>query len=534
MSTLSIEQMYQNMIEAEGTSDLFSELDQYIMAKTDSFDSSRYNPDDTEEFLTSKEVVKNKELMEEQLGIHVQPDHEVEETAHFKIYNKQRKHVYTETEMKKIRESCVSTIVHDYSEKDFFHMTDEERAENDMLSEIGVKLGSLKRTYRKVDQYVEAMRVVVQAWELLEKAGNFAMSPDDFFKLVSEGIVYSNRIIMPKLKRFDQYNLDLIVKYISNPNLDPKDLVPVKEEPQEFDLFDDFYVDIEGLMENNIMVEVYYTEFIEQKKDEYKKKHNIPLDQDIPDDDSIPKDERFNESDYREDAITYIQDHVIMDEMERLLPPEDIQTILNSDETPPEMKIEMVKRRWIKGYDKRTFSTKHKYHGKKKERDIIIGMHDLLNQIQNNPKNHDDDVTKSYMITHSMFDASKPEKDFWDDLYYTGSWKDDNAYYLYELALQEKFMNSHPPKESYITYREQAVNRFFNILERQGVNTVELRRKMNCTDQDNKIKESNRSKKENRKIEEAVFKRVIALNESSKFKKLTAKAEKALNDFNNN
>lgn len=529
-----IERMYANMLEAEGTGNLFNELDDYILQRTTDT-LANYDPDDGEEFMTSEDVVKNKQLMEEQLGIHVQPEHEIEETAHFKIYNKPREHKYTEKEMEQIRQSCMSTIVHDFSDHDFFHMTDEERAENDMLAEVGMKLGTLKRTYRKVDQYIEAMRVVVQAWELLEREGNFAHTSEEFFKLVSEGKIFSNRIIMPKLKRFDQYNLDLIVRYISNPELDPKDLVPAKEEKKDFDLFDDFYVDIEELMKDNMLVEVYYNEFMDEKRQEYKKAHNLPLDQDIPDDDSIPEEERFDEGEYREDAIEYVQDHVIMDEMERLLSPEEIDYIMNHSEELPDMRIEMVKRRWIKGYDQRIFSSsKKKYKGKKSEKEIVIGMHDMLNQIQNNPKNHAEDVTKSYMITHNMFDASKPEKDFWDDLYFDGSWKDDNAVYLYDLAIQEKLMNTTPPKESYMTYGEQMLNQFFNILEKQGVNTVELRRRMNCTDEDNKIKESQRSKKENRKIEEAVLKRVIALNENDKFKKLSAKAEKALNNFNNN
>ena len=175
----------------------------------DSYSDSSDNYDDSESFMTSKDLVEQKEKIEKQnpnINIPIiSPD--IEEEVHFKRYTKKRAHKYTESEMKAIRESCVSTIVHDYGERDIYHLSDEERRKNDMLAELSMKLSGVKRVYRKVNEYVEAMRIVVEAWQLLEK-NNYIHTRDEFFDLVADGTIVSSRIVMPKLKKSDQYNMD--------------------------------------------------------------------------------------------------------------------------------------------------------------------------------------------------------------------------------------------------------------------------------------------------------------------------------------
>ena len=217
-------------------------LDGNVYMGGDIYDQFVDEYDDTESFITSKEIVENKEKIEKSgisIDIPIEPA-DIEEEVHFKRYTKKRAHKYTESEMKAIRESCVSTIVHDYGERDIYHISDEERRKNDMLADLSMRLSTVKRVYNKVDQYIEAMRVVVEAWELLEK-NNYIHTKDEFFEMVAEGTIISNRIIMPKLKKADRYNMDTIIMYISNPELDAKDLLPKKNTVRDnwYDQFDD-------------------------------------------------------------------------------------------------------------------------------------------------------------------------------------------------------------------------------------------------------------------------------------------------------
>lgn len=200
--------------------------------------------EETESFFDSEDIAKAEEKKAEVGGRNgVNPD--IEESlvsSHFKRYTKRHEHKYTEQEMEEIRKGCETTIVHDYSEHDEYHMSDEERSERDLLKELAVELGSLRKTYRQVNQYIRAMRIVVKAWELLERKENFLHSKEEFFKMVGDGRIYSNRIIMPVFTRMKNYDIDVIIKYISNPELNPDDLMPQVNEQSQYD---DWYSDPE-------------------------------------------------------------------------------------------------------------------------------------------------------------------------------------------------------------------------------------------------------------------------------------------------
>ena len=224
MDELSLQKMYDDLLEREA-------LDSSIMSMSKGL--RKFDPEDAEVFVTSKEIAKSKREAEEPFSS--RRHHEPPEVIHFKKYSSRRIHKYTEKEMEAIRASCVNSIVHDYGTFDWYHVSDEERAKHDELAEISLKLAKLKRTYRRVDQYIEAMRVVFQAWEILSNL-NFVHTKEEFFKMVSKGNIVSNRIIMPKLKSRSNYNMDMIIGYISNPSLDVSHLAPKIEK------FDDLYL----------------------------------------------------------------------------------------------------------------------------------------------------------------------------------------------------------------------------------------------------------------------------------------------------
>lgn len=456
------------------------------MATDDNVDDTRflgkdyeYDEDDSEDFLTSKEIVQIKEKEKEKdifKDGRRNGDGIIEERLDFKRYTKRHQHKYTDKEMADIRSSCERTIVHDYGEHDIYHLSDEERKENDMLAEISLKLACLKRTYRKVDQYIEAMRTVMQAWNILEKY-NFIHTREEFYEMIAEGRIVSNRIIMPKLKRMDQYNIDKIIQYISNPELDPQDLVPQKDTTIEDDS--------------------WYDEFLSDEEIEEK----------------------------------------VRDEKERLLSLDDMEYIVLNDNDPPEIKTQRMKNKYIKGYDnsRRLYGRNKKSKLSKKDRYIAKNLHDILNKIQNDPSLNRDYMSynRSYLVTNSMFTVEEKEEDVFDNVKFEGSWADKNAVELYDIALREELLKQHPAREKYLTFADRELQRFWKLLEDNGFNTIDLRSKVdkgyNGSSDSSRV--SKEERKENEKMEASIIQRITKLNGDAKFKKLVSKAEKSIENY---
>lgn len=506
----SIEDMYKSIID--GTS-LFEEYNSLLMDYP-----SMDDDDEMETFLTEDDIEKNKKKLEREKNdiYDIQPgDGTIEEDVHFKRYTKRREHKYTEKEMEEIRNSCEATIVHDYGEYDIYHMSEEDRKKNDMLSEISIKLGKLKRTYSRVDEYIEAMRTVFEAWDLLEKS-NYIHTKDEFYEMIREGHIVSNRIIMPKLRKIDSYNIDLIIQYISNPELNPKDLVPLNRNAEN----EQIRLELEQIYEN------YKKEYRSEHDEEYKSQFT---------------EEELEENDYNiekhldMEAHRYAIDRMEEDDMVRLLSPDETQYMIDNISDPEEIKVENINRKMIKNYDKRsTFNYRKKNRKKRKNNKnnkyVIENLHDILNKIQMNTSTNRS-VTRSYMLTHNMFNYEQKEETVWDLIpYFDGSWADENAAILYDINLREELLNLCPEGSNrYTSYGDLELRNFFKILENNGINTVDLRTKINGSQKYNEDKEQKERKKENKKIENAIIQRITNLNSNPKFKKLVNKAEKALN-----
>jgi hypothetical protein len=429
---------------------------------------SKDDEDDVETFITSEDLVKRKELLKNRKELKgdmiKEEDKDDAEGLHCKLYSKVRVHKYTETEMKMIRESCLATVVHDYDEFDIYHLSDEERNKNDLLEEIAPRLYTLKRTYRKIDKFIEAMRIVYEAWNILER-NNYVHTREEFFELVSSGKIISNRIIMPKMKGLNKYNLDALTTYISNPELDLSHLV---KEEKELD---------------------------EEKYSFYRNK----------------------EGNDKEDL-----------EEKRVLTQEEIKAIDYFKEHPDEivkMKISGIKRKWIKGYDNRNVKRKKENKRNKSKRESLSL---ILNKFQNSIYYKQ---RGSYFVTNSMFDVDEEDNNMWDDLYFSGSWADDEEVALYDLAVREEMLKQRPPRERYLTYGDKEMEKFFNTLEDNGINTLEFRRRMGESEGTLLEKREKMSNKDNKKIEAAVLQRIIKLNQNTKFKRLIKKAEDALVEY---
>lgn len=431
------------------------------------------NEDDSEEFITGAELAKmnNNPNFDINAPKGVNKD-DIEESVHFKRYSKRREHKFTEKEMEEIRNSCRNTIVHDYSEHDIYHMSDEEREKADSLRSISMKVASLKRIYRKPDQYIEAMRIYVDAWQVLEKEENFLYSKSEFFKMVHDGRIYSNRLIKPELKGATKIDDETLILYLSNPQLDSKDFV------------------------------------IKQEK--------------VYDDWSGWDDEEDDETEE--------------EKMQRLLSPEEIEWLTKYSDNPPPIEVKPIKKKYIKSYLSGEYNKRGRKKKKNKmskyEKYSMKNLHTLLRKIESNPNNRDYSQ-RSHMLTNSMFVLPEREKTFWDDLFYDGSWADKYGCELFDIYVNELIMEQRIPGSTYITYGDRSLSLIFKDLEESGNNVLNLRRVMNKDVEYRQDEEVRESKKKNLKREKAIYNRILNLTQSDKFKKTVEKVNKKAEIENN-
>ena len=201
------------------------------------YDNDRriFEPDEEiETFFTEEEMYNEKNgIKDNKDEIKFNPvTGEIEETVYFHRRKKVTVKKYTEKELSNMREECKYTLIHDFAENDIYHVSDEERLKNDELAEIAIKIKGLRKGYRKVEQYIEAMRVAYQAWEILAKKYSLIYSRKDFFEGLSSGELSYDGFAVPTLRGIKNYNPKILAEYIQNVDLDPMELVKV--DPREF------------------------------------------------------------------------------------------------------------------------------------------------------------------------------------------------------------------------------------------------------------------------------------------------------------
>lgn len=428
------------------------------------------NDDEIELFVTSEDKAREAKLREEldhrdhRPGAYRQP----EESVYFRYTDKKRVRKYTDEEMARLREGARRVIVHDYGELDFYHLTDEERERNDQLASISLKLGNLKRIYRSVDKYIEAMRVVYQAWSILAENSPLH-TREEFFEYVAKGIIVSNRILTPKLKGITGYNEDLLLQYVSNPTLDPKDLLP----KQLSDRDDYYYADVE---EQKFEMDC----LLSPKEIEYVVRH-----------DDLPDEERI------------------------VLP------------------VKPIKRKFLKAYDdQQGLGRRKRKRGMKKiDRDLQPDMTAILKRLVKADADRDPYATmSSFNSLTDVFDASK-RKTVWDQVPYAGSWQDDEEVELYELAVSEELMREPIPGGGGITAADRENQIFYRTMESMGISTVDWRRDSTQGGGTYLQEKARRSRKQNRKLERKIINRLGEMQVDPKFKKLIKRSEKSLMDY---
>lgn len=433
-------------------------------------------PDDDNElelFATSEDIERERERIAKELE--GKPGSRIiqapEETVYFRRYNGELRQIrYTEAELQSFREGCRAVLVHDYAENDYYHISDEERAKNDKLAVLAMKLGGLKSLYRRVDEYIMAMRVVYEAWSILADTDPL-FTRDEFFERVADGRITSPRIPKPTLKGIDKYNQDLLFQYIANPKLDPKDLLP----PSDDDLYNNDYL--------------------------------------------------YGESDEEWNLETM-----------RLLDYDEIEAVRYYEKGDPNYNIpvQTVKKKYMKVYrDSLDYGIgkKKKNKFKKGEKKFAKSTIAMLKKIQGNQNR------RSYLSGGvydfgftDIFAEREREKTVYEKIPYRGSFRNNDALWLYNLTVDTEKMSMPTKTNPHKTYGDVRWERFFRDLEESGVNTISLQRMLDevrypkMDPRQNQL-DQKREHKQNRKVEKKIINRIIALSDNPKFKKLIKKTE---------
>lgn len=136
-------------------------------------------------------------------------------------------------EMEKLRESYSHSIVQDFD--DNYHLTREEREQQQELFGKFIALKKRRKKIRKIDQYVETHRLCMDILNDVAES-NGVYSPERFKKLVLSGKITVNGLVFPKLqgKARKQMNWDYITEnYIEDTTKDPKELLR-EDESEDF------------------------------------------------------------------------------------------------------------------------------------------------------------------------------------------------------------------------------------------------------------------------------------------------------------
>ena len=106
-----------------------------------------------------------------------------------------------------------------------------------------------------------------------------------------------------------------------------------------------------------------------------------------------------------------------------------------------------------------------------------------------------------------------------------GSWANDDDVWLYEQRMEAAILSAPSQRRRYLSNGDEKLEEFFNTLERNGMDVLELRRNIGFEETDNRIAEK-RKAKENKKKEARLLARIDKMQSDEKFKAFVKKYNK--------
>ena len=146
-----------------------------------------------------------------------------------------KEEIIAERNREKIEKDYESVVVHDFG--DDYHLSEEEKAEKFQYYEAFKKLRRCKKKYRKLPEYIKAMRLCMETLDIIAN-NNGVYPPDKFKKMVAKKTIKVYGLDFPKYIGKDRksVNWEFVAEAIADPNV-PLSLFE-KNEEESFDIDD--------------------------------------------------------------------------------------------------------------------------------------------------------------------------------------------------------------------------------------------------------------------------------------------------------
>lgn len=185
-----------------------------------------------------------------------------------------------EKRIEQMRKDYDCVVVRDFGDE--YHLSEEEREEKNRFYKAFRKFSKYKHKYRKLDEFVEAMREALKCLDFVAE-NNGIYAPEEFKKLFYRDKIYINGLIFPKYngKNKKSVSWDYVTEFILS-DRDPKEILPSKEE----NIYSEEELDD---LETQLFTEEELERMIKPETEEEMIKHNMFFDvsEQDPGDDNV-------------------------------------------------------------------------------------------------------------------------------------------------------------------------------------------------------------------------------------------------------
>ena len=133
-----------------------------------------------------------------------------------------------ERRIKQFLEEYETVVVNEFGDE--YHLSEEERIEMNKFYEAFKTFNKCKHKYRKLDEYVAAMREALKCLDFVAENNGF-YSPEKFKALFLKGKIYVNGLVFPELKGRERKNIswEYLTEFILS-DTDPSEVLPKNKE----------------------------------------------------------------------------------------------------------------------------------------------------------------------------------------------------------------------------------------------------------------------------------------------------------------
>ena len=135
-----------------------------------------------------------------------------------------------EKRIQQMKEEYDCVVVHDFGDE--YHLSEEERIAKNKFYEAFKRFSKCKHKYRKLDQYIVAMREALKCLDFVAE-NNGVYSPEEFKKMFFRNKIYINGLVFPEFKGREkkQISWEYLTEFILSDE-DPKNILPSKRDEE--------------------------------------------------------------------------------------------------------------------------------------------------------------------------------------------------------------------------------------------------------------------------------------------------------------